>query len=107
MADSFHFNISIISRGKGKSAVASAAYISGEKIKNEWDGELHDYTHKDKILHTDILLPKGIPKEFMDRSFLWNSVELNEKASNAQLARQFIIALPKELSLEENKKLME
>lgn len=62
MAESFHFNISIISRGKGKSAVASAAYISGEKIKNEWDGELHDHTHKDKILHTDILLPKGIPQ---------------------------------------------
>lgn len=57
VADSFHFNISIISRGKGKSAVASAAYISCEKITNEWDGELHDYTHKDKILHTDILLP--------------------------------------------------
>ena len=48
MADSFHFNISIISRGKGKSAVASAAYISCEKLTNEWDGVTHDY-HKKKV----------------------------------------------------------
>ncbi|MFY1027838.1 MobQ family relaxase [Actinobacillus seminis] len=107
MAESFHFSIDIISRGKGKSAVASAAYISGEKIKNEWDGITHDYTRKERVLHKDILLPKNIPKEFKDRSYLWNSVELNEKANNSQLARQFIIALPKELSIEENKKLIE
>ena len=50
MADSFHFSVNIISRGKGKSAVASAAYISGEKIKNEWDGVTHDYTRKEKVL---------------------------------------------------------
>lgn len=107
MADSFHFSIDIISRGKGKSAVASTAYISGEKIKNEWDGITHDYTRKERVLHKDILLPQNIPKEFKDRSYLWNLVELNEKASNSQLARQFIITLPKELSLEENKKLIE
>ena len=49
MADNFHFSVNIISRGKGKSAVASAAYISGEKIKNEWDGEIQDYTRKEKV----------------------------------------------------------
>lgn len=107
MAGSFHFSIDIISRGKGKSAVASAAYISGEKIKNEWDGITHDYTRKERVLHKEILLPPNIPKEFKDRGYLWNSVELNEKANNSQLARQFIIALPKELHLEENKKLIE
>lgn len=46
MADSFHFNISMISRGKSKSAVASAAYISCEKLINQWDGEVHDYHNK-------------------------------------------------------------
>ena len=106
MADSFHFSISMISRGKNKSAVASAAYISCEKIKNEWDGEVHDYHNKKGLLHSQIYLPENIPKELQDRSFLWNSVELNEKASNAQLARNFIIALPKELSFKENKKLI-
>ena len=106
MADSFHFSISMISRGKNKSAVASAAYISCEKITNEWDGVTHDYHNKKGLLHSQIYLPENIPKEFQDRSFLWNSVELNEKASNAQLARNFIIALPKELSFEENKNLI-
>lgn len=106
MADSFHFNISMISRGKSKSAVASAAYISCEKLTNEWDGVTHDYHNKKGLLHSQIYLPENILKEFQDRSFLWNSVELNEKASNAQLARNFIIALPKELSFEENKNLI-
>ena len=106
MADSFHFNISIISRGKGKSAVASAAYISCEKLTNEWDGVTHDYHNKKGLEHKEIFLPENAPKEFLDRSTLWNSVELNEKAINAQLARNFIIALPKELSFEENKNLI-
>ena len=106
MAETFHFSISMISRGKSKSAVASAAYISCEKIKNEWDGEVHDYHNKKGLLHSEIFLPEHAPKEFLDRSTLWNSVELNERAINAQLARNFIIALPKELSLEENKALI-
>ena len=106
MAETFHFSISLISRGKSKSAVASAAYISCEKLINEWDGVTHDYHNKKGLLHAEIFLPENVPKEFQDRSFLWNSVELNEKASNAQLARNFIIALPKELSIEENKNLI-
>ena len=107
MADSFHFSVNIISRGKGKSAVASAAYISGEKIKNEWDGVTHDYTRKEKVLVKNIILPDHAPEEYKDRKTLWNSVELFEKNSNAQLARQFIIGLPKELTLSENKNLVE
>ena len=107
MADSFHFSVNIISRGKGKSAVASATYISGEKIKNEWDGVTHDYTRKQGVISKEIFLPDHAPKEYKDRKTLWNSVELFEKNSNAQLARNFIISLPKELSIEENKKMIE
>ena len=107
MADSFHFSVNIISRGKGKSAVASVAYISGEKIKNEWDGVTHDYTRKQGVISKEIFLPDHAPKEYKDRKTLWNSVELFEKNSNAQLARNFIISLPKELSIEENKKMIE
>ncbi|MSA97689.1 MobA/MobL protein [Finegoldia sp. BIOML-A2] len=107
MADSFHFSVNIISRGKGKSAVASAAYISGEKIKNEWDGVTHDYTKKQGVISKEIYLPDHAPKEYKNRKTLWNSVELFEKNSNAQLARNFIISLPKELSIEENKKMIE
>ena len=96
MADSFHFNISMISRGKSKSAVASAAYISCEKLTNEWDGITHNYHNKKGLLHSEIFLPENVPIKLKDRATLWNSVELNEKAINAQLARNFIIALPKE-----------
>ena len=107
MADSFHFSVNIISRGKGKSVVVSAAYISGEKIKNEWDGVTHDYTKKQGVISKEIYLPDHAPEEYKDRKILWNSVELFEKNSNAQLARNFIISLSKELSIEENKKMIE
>ena len=102
----YHCNIGIVSRGKGKSAVAAAAYRSGEKITNEWDGMTHDYTRKRGIVHTEILLPPHAPPSFSDRSTLWNSVELYEKAGNAQLAREIDAALPIELSREEQIRLV-
>ena len=96
----YHLSIKIISRGKGKSAVAAASYRSGEKIKNEYDGIVHDFTRKVGIAHTEILLPRNAPQEFVSRSVLWNSVEKIEKSKNSQLAREIEIALPKELSRE-------
>ena len=59
-----------MSRGKGKSAVAAAAYRSGEKITNEWDGMTHDYTRKRGVVHTEILLPPHAPPSFSDRATL-------------------------------------
>jgi len=96
----YHLSIKIISRGKGKSAVAASAYRSGEKIKNEYDGIVHDFTRKGGIAHTEILLPQNAPQEFSDRGILWNSVEKIEKSKNSQLAREIEIALPKELDRE-------
>lgn len=94
----FHCPIQIIKRSVAKSAVAAAAYRSGEKLVNEWDGMTHDYTNKGGIVHTEIMLPAHAPPEFADRSTLWNSVEFSEKSSDAQLAREIEIALPVELS---------
>ena len=96
----YYFCIKIISRGKGKSAVAASAYRSGEKIKNEYDGIVHDFTRKGGIAHTEILLPQNAPQEFLDRGILWNSVEKIEKSKNSQLAREIEVALPKELDRE-------
>jgi ATP-dependent exoDNAse (exonuclease V) alpha subunit len=98
----YHCSIKIISRGRGKSAVAAAAYRSGEKITNDYDGITHDYTRKGGIAHTEILLPQNAPREFFDRAVLWNAVEKIEKAKNSQLAREIELALPAELTLEEN-----
>ena len=102
----YHCSIKIVSRGKGKSAVAAAAYRSGEKLMNEWDGLTHDYTKKGGVVHSEILLPAHAPPAFSDRSTLWNSVELSEKSNNAQLAREVEIALPVELSREEQTRLV-
>ena len=96
----YHLCIKIISRGKGKSAVAASAYRSGEKIKNEYDGIVHDFTRKGGIAHTEILLPQNAPQAFLDRGTLWHSVEKIEKSKNSQLAREIEIALPKELNRE-------
>ncbi|MSR94560.1 MobA/MobL family protein [Clostridiaceae bacterium 68-1-5] len=96
----YHLCIKIISRGKGKSAVAASAYRSGEKIKNEYDGIVHDFTRKGGIAHTEILLPQNAPQEFSDRGTLWNSVEKIENSKNSQLAREIEIALPQELDRE-------
>ena len=78
--------------------MAAAAYRSGEKLVNEWDGMTHDYTRKGGVVHTEIMLPAHAPPEFTDRSTLWNSVEEIEKSSTAQLAREIEAALPIELS---------
>ena len=98
----FHLSLKIISRGKGKSAVAAAAYRAGEKITNEYDGICHDYTKKRGIVHTEIMLPGHAPVEYLDRSTLWNAVEKVESNRNSQLAREVELALPVELSLEQN-----
>lgn len=94
----YHCSIKIISRGKGKSAVAAAAYRSGEKLTNDYDGTTHDFTRKGGVVYTEILLPDKAPREYTDRSTLWNAVEAVEKSKNAQLSREIEIALPNELS---------
>jgi len=98
----YHCSIKIISRGKGQSAVAAAAYRAGELIRNEYDGLTHDYTHKGSVVHTEVLLPAHVPVEYTSRSVLWNAVEQIEKAKNSQLAREIELALPAEFTQEQN-----
>ena len=99
--DFCHIPIKIIQRSKGKSALAAAAYRSGTKLTNEWDGLTHDYTHKGGVVHAEIMLPSHAPPEFADRSILWNSVEQIEKSRDSQLAREVEVALPRELTREQ------
>ena len=100
-----HYSIGIISRGPGgtsHSCTDSASYQSGEKIYSEYEGVWYSGKHVERIVHTNILLPPNAPKEYRDRSVLWNAVDASEKSSVAQTARRIIVALPRELSLEEN-----
>ena len=94
----FHWSMKIVRRSMGKSAVAAAAYRSGTKLVNEWDGIAHDYTAKQNVAHSEIMLPSHAPLAFQDRSILWNSVEQIEKSKDSQLARDLEISLPIELS---------
>ncbi len=96
----YHCSIKIIGRSDGKSAVASSAYRSGEKLTDDRTGLIHDFTKKRGVVFTEVSLPAHAPPEYADRNVLWNAVEKAEKKSNAQLAREIEVALPKELSRE-------
>ena len=97
----YHCTCKIISRGKGRSAVGSAAYRSGEKLINEYDGMEHDYRKKSGVVYSEIMLCENALKEYQDRSTLWNEVEKIEKGSKARLAREYEVALPVEMTREE------
>ena len=100
--DFFHCPIKIISRNKGRSAVAASAYISATRQENTWDGTTHDYTRKRHVVYTEVMLPEHAPPEYADRNVLWNSVEWSETKRDAQLARTVELALPAELTHEQN-----
>lgn len=92
-----HFKITISKRSENKSAVAGAAYQSGERLFSEYDQKIKDYTGKKEVVHSEIMLPPNAPEEYLDRATLWNSVEKIENQWNSQLARRMVIAIPKEI----------
>ena len=98
-----HYKITIVSRGKGNSAVAAAAYQSGERLYSERDHRTKKY-HKDagEVVYSEVMLPPNAPPEYADRNILWNAVEEAEPNWNSQLARRLVITLPIELSMEDN-----
>ena len=98
----YHLEAKVISRSVGRSAVAAAAYMSCSKIFNDYDGVQHDYTRKHGLIYEQVLLPPQAPSEWQDRSVLWNAVEEAEKTKDSRLAREFVVALPVELSREQN-----
>ena len=97
----FHCQIKIISRGKGKTATAAAAYRSGTKIVDNELGKTHDYTRKGGVAFSEILLCVNAPSKYSDRQTLWNEVQKIEKQKNAQLCREVEVALPIEFSRNE------
>ena len=96
-----HNEITIVQRSQRQSAVAAAAYQSGEKLFCEYDQQVKHYPEKRGIVHNEILLPANAPPEYADRNTLWNAAEAVEKQWNSQLARRLIIAIPRELPPEQ------
>lgn len=102
----YRFSAQVISRGAGRSAIAAAAYRSGERLVDRRTGEVHDYTRRGGVLDRTILAPQHAPDWALDRQELWSTVEGAEARGDAQLAREVCIALPSELSLAQQRELI-
>ena len=103
----YHLSVKAISRSDGRSAVACAAYRSGEKLLDEKYERTQDYTKKTGVEFTNIYAPPNTNPELLDRQKLWNTVEKVERRKDAVLAREFEIAFPCELNAEQRKQLLD
>lgn len=102
----YRFEAKIIARSQGRSATASAAYRAGESIDDERTGTVFDYTRKRGVLYSEIFTPPNTPAWMADRAQLWNAVEKVEKRKDAQLARDLLLSLPHELTIEQRRDLV-
>ena len=98
----YHCSTKTVNRSSGRTAVASSAYRSGEKLKDERTGLTHDFTRKEGVAHSEILSNLDIQ---IDRNELWNLAEKTENRKDARTAREWVIALPDELDADQRKDL--
>lgn len=98
----YHLRVKVITRMKGNSAVSAAAYRSGEVLRSDREGITKRSGKRQRVIHKEILAPRRSPSWVMDREKLWNAVERAEVREDAQLSREFEIALMHELSLAQN-----
>jgi len=84
------------------SILAAASYRSGQPLRDHKENVVYDYSDREDVRYTAILAPEHVPDELLDRETLWNAVEIRENRKNSRLARSIIIALPRELELEQN-----
>ncbi|EIB1234975.1 TPA: MobA/MobL family protein [Salmonella enterica] len=101
----FHMSAQRITRSKGHSSVAAAAYRHGEKMTDEHTGEIHDYSKKKGVSDSVVLIPDGADKRFLKPEYLFNHIEKTEKRKDAQLALEVNISLPTEMTDEQKKAL--
>lgn len=94
----YHLHVKVIGRKAGSSAVASAAYRSASRLRDERIEHSHDFSAKRGVVHSEVMLPEDAPEAWRDRERLWNDVEAFEVRKDAQLAREVEFALPRELS---------
>ena len=101
MAD-YRLSAKVISRSTGASSVASACYRTGERMHDIRLDQTFDFTRKQDVVYTEVMLPEHAPQEWSSPELLWNAVEAAERRKDAQLAREVQISLPCELSREQN-----
>ncbi|MDY6306298.1 MAG: MobQ family relaxase [Oribacterium sp.] len=98
----YHYSLNHVKRSEGHTAIAAAAYRSGEKLYDRYYGEVQDYMKKGGVIMSEILMPDYVPERLADRETLWYEVENHENRKDAQLAYSFDFALQNELTMEEN-----
>ena len=103
----YHCSISNVSRAKGSSSCATLAYISGEKVHDDRLDKTYQYARSERVLETGTILPDSAPAEYANAEALFNAVEKHETADNARTAKKIQVALPRELELAEQKKIIE
>src|SRR3954470_18698050 len=94
----YHLHVKVIGRKAGSSAVASAAYRSGSRLRDERLDRAQDFSAKRGVVHSEVMLPENAPEAWRDRERLWNDVEAFEVRKDAQLAREVEFALPREMT---------
>jgi len=94
----YHLHVKVIGRKSGSSAVASAAYRSASRLRDERLDRSHDFSAKRGVVHSEVMLPEHAPEAWSDRERLWNDVEAFEVRKDAQLAREIEFAIPREMT---------
>lgn len=94
----YHLHVKVIGRKAGQSAVASAAYRSASRMRDERIDRVQDFSAKRGVVHSEVLLPENAPEAWSDRERLWNDVEAFEVRKDAQLAREVEFAIPREMT---------
>lgn len=102
----FHMSISNVSRAKGSSSCASLAYIAASKVYEDRTHQTYSYGRKERVMKVATLLPDGAPTAYADAAQLFNAIEKYEQASNARTAKKIVVALPRELSLDESDEIL-
>src|SRR5579872_2632495 len=93
----YHLHVKVIGRKAGSSAVASAAYRSASRLRDDRLERSHEFTNKRGVVHSEVMLPEKAPEAWNDRERLWNDVEASEVRKDAQLAREVEFALLREM----------
>jgi ATP-dependent exoDNAse (exonuclease V) alpha subunit len=102
----FHFSAQVIGRSAGRSSVAASAYRAGIALVDARTGLRHDYTKKTGLHGSEIMTPANAPAWMNDRQKLVDGIEASEVRHDAQLCREINIALPVELTQDQNKNLV-
>ena len=102
----YYNHVGVISRGRGNSIACSLAYIRGERIFDKYLGEWHDNSPRIDVLYKDVVLPPSVPLDYLSPQKLADALNDSEQRIDSQMARSIILALPNEMNITQEVKLV-